>query len=177
MNAYTRRLTSIESKMVLVDLKPVVYSTRKSVAHAVAIAKTQCRARIHFLEIDMLNLQALGMAFLEIVQFPGKLLLSTNQCERKIPIKMAKAQGQGKPDSCENRLLAICSPDALLWTGTCPWDMRSVTVLKRSRRDVHSHRMKPYSHHFFLESQKRFERPRESTIWHSEVLLVCWSCV
>ena len=57
-NAYTRRLTSIESKMVSVDLQPVMYSTRKSVAHAVAIAKTQCRPRIHFLEIDMLNLQA-----------------------------------------------------------------------------------------------------------------------
>ena len=45
-----------------------MYSTRKSVAHAVAVAKTQCRARTHFLEIDMLNLQPLGMAFLDIVQ-------------------------------------------------------------------------------------------------------------
>ena len=92
LNAYTRRLTSIESKMVSVDLQPVMYSTRKSVAHAVAIAKTQCRPRIHFLEIDMLNLQALGMAFLEIVQFPGKLLLSTNKSQRKIPIKETKGK-------------------------------------------------------------------------------------
>ena len=71
--------------MVLVDLKPVVYSTRKSVAHAVmhavAITKTQCRPRAHFLEIDMLNLQPLGMAFLDIVQFPGKLLLDQGHAE------------------------------------------------------------------------------------------------
>ena len=45
-----------------------MYSTRKSVAHTVAIAKTQCMPRIHFLPIDMLNLQPLGMAFLDIVQ-------------------------------------------------------------------------------------------------------------
>ena len=70
-----------------------------------------------------------------------------------------------KPGFCENRLLTICSPDALVWTGTCPGNMRSGAVLKRSNRDVHSHLMKPYSHHFFLESLKRFERPRESTIW------------
>ena len=92
LNAYTRRLTFIESKMVSVDLQPVMYSTRKSVAHAVAIAKTQCRPRIHFLEIDMLNLQALGMAFLEILQFPGKLLFSTNKSQRKIPIKETKGK-------------------------------------------------------------------------------------
>ena len=69
LNAYTRRLTSIESKMVLVNLKPVrVLYAQKSVAHTVAIAKIQCMPRIHFLPIDMLNLQPLGMAFLGIVQ-------------------------------------------------------------------------------------------------------------
>ena len=60
--------------------------------HAVAIAKTQCRPRIHFLPIDMLNLQPLGMAFLDVVQFPGKLLLSTNKSQRKIPIKETKGK-------------------------------------------------------------------------------------
>ena len=48
-----------------------------------------------------------------------------------------------KPDYCENRLLAICFPDAPLRTGTCPGIMESGTVLKRSKGEVHSHLRKP----------------------------------
>ena len=48
-------------------------------------------------------------------------------------------------------------------------------MLKMSKGEVHSHLRKPYSQRFFLESQTRFERPRESTIWHLEVLFVYWS--
>ena len=81
----------------------------------------------------------------------------------------------GKPGHCENRLLAICSPDAPVRTGTCPGIVESGTVLKRSKGEVHSHLRKPYSQRFFLESQKRIKRPRESTIWHSEVPFVYWS--
>ena len=87
-------------------------------------------------------------------------------------IILSLALGSGKPDSCENRLIAICFPDALVRTGTCPGNMRSGTVLKRSKRDIYSHLIQSI---FFLNHKKRFERPRESTIWHCEVLLVYWS--
>ena len=93
VNVYMRRLLSVESKVVSVDLKPVVYTVRKSVAHAVALAKTKARPRVHFLEINVLDIEALGMAFLELVQFPGKLNVSQKKSERKVPIKKTKEDG------------------------------------------------------------------------------------
>lgn len=90
VRVYTRRLVSIESKMVTVDMKPIMYTVRKSVAHAVALAKTKVRPTIHFMPIEVLNLEVLGMAFLEMVQRPGKLNLSLKKSERMLPIKKAK---------------------------------------------------------------------------------------
>ena len=44
-----------------------------------------------------------------------------------------------KPDYCENRLLAICSPDAPVQTGTCPGMVESGTVLKGQARSIHTY--------------------------------------
>ena len=90
VNMYTRRLLCVESKLVSVNLQPVVYAVRKSVAHAVVLAKTKCKPRVHFVPIEVLSLEALGMAFLEMVQHPGMLNLSKKKSARTLPIQMTK---------------------------------------------------------------------------------------
>lgn len=95
MRMYTQRLNAIESNIVSVDLKPVFHAARKSVAHAVAIARTRCKPRIHHVPIPELNLEALGMAFLRVLQHPGKLQLSTKKSTRCIPIEETKDKSDG----------------------------------------------------------------------------------
>ena len=67
---YTRRLNKIEAIPVTIDLQPVLHMVRKSCAHAVMLAKTRCRPRLHELTVEALCLEPLARAFLEQVSRP-----------------------------------------------------------------------------------------------------------
>ena len=68
LDAYKSKLAL--SKMVTVDVAPLVHLVRKKVAHAVATAKTQCRPREHDMPLECLALQVIALAFLELVRSP-----------------------------------------------------------------------------------------------------------
>ena len=87
---YRKALFAVESKLVSVDMKPLVYLARKSVAHAVALAKTKARPRQHLLTLDALAHEDLAKAFLNLIACPGKLLVSTQRSKRTLPIQKKK---------------------------------------------------------------------------------------
>ena len=67
----------------------------------------------------MLNLQPLGMAFLDIVKFPGKLLLFTNKSQRKI----ARRPGRPSLPACRRWSIDFDGSDLVSTLGEHREDM------------------------------------------------------
>lgn len=88
--AYDRKLLGIETKMVTVDVSPLVYLARKSVAHAVMLAKTKMRPRLHRLQLDALTLQPLAEAVLQMLTRPARLSVASMASRRTLPITITK---------------------------------------------------------------------------------------
>lgn len=71
---YMTNIRLVDSKVVSVDIAPLVQLSRKNLAQAVAAAKTQCRPRVvSGFELPGLVLVDLAEAFLEVVRNPWQL--------------------------------------------------------------------------------------------------------
>ena len=103
------------SKMVTVDVAPLLHFVRQKVAHAVATAKTQCRPREHDMPLECLALQVIALAFLELVRSPTAFsLMDCKEGEEgghfKLPLvhtidengAPARAKSMGVVSSSEN---------------------------------------------------------------------------
>mmetsp|Transcript_25914 Transcript_25914/g.62631 ORF Transcript_25914/g.62631 Transcript_25914/m.62631 type:complete len:131 (+) Transcript_25914:129-521(+) len=63
---YFKSIELKESRMVTVDVRPLLAQTRKRVAAQVCAAKTQCRAHVHCLTIEALTLRGLASTAYEV---------------------------------------------------------------------------------------------------------------
>ena len=71
---YEESVSMVDSKVVRVDIKPLVQLSRKNLAQAVASAKTQCRARVvEGYELHGFDLTVLAEALLEVVRRPWRM--------------------------------------------------------------------------------------------------------
>ena len=66
---------AVDSRIVSVNIAPLVQLARKNLAQTVATVKTQARPRIHEALLEGFALLSLGMAFLEVVRNPWALAL------------------------------------------------------------------------------------------------------
>mmetsp|Transcript_3424 Transcript_3424/g.8618 ORF Transcript_3424/g.8618 Transcript_3424/m.8618 type:complete len:175 (-) Transcript_3424:114-638(-) len=99
---YFKSIELKESRMVTVDVRPLLAQTRKRVAAQVCAAKTQCRARVHYLTIEALTLRGLAIEFLELVHTPTLFYQWWSSTEdeqehkyKKLPIHYYKDESDG----------------------------------------------------------------------------------
>jgi hypothetical protein len=86
IDVYDRKKQKITDIKVEVELEPIVAMLRKSVAHAVQLAATLHRPRVHTLVIGELALAPLAEAMLRLLSKPSSLLVATRSSKRVLPV-------------------------------------------------------------------------------------------
>ena len=111
---YCSKLVVLETMEVKCDMVPLLFHVRRSVAHAVALAKTACRAQTHELPQQCLTLEPLALSLLQLVttrsldaRAPDVCSCASSSCTRNCASR-SRNNASASPATLPHARIAAC---------------------------------------------------------------------